>query len=524
MSWIGTALLLVGCSGAPTDDPTEAVTVDTVPTDAAGSGALSAARGTTGLPDGGGFADPGGQHPPIPAENPVWEWDAGGFVSDARWYGEHSWADVRMRVAGHLSAAGRDRARVHASRGDLTAAATAYTDLARRLDGIPTPGTGIARDIIEALRAAAHRDAALVGALAAQGTPEPVGDGLAALRARYLGLAVRHSAGEDVAEGARALQAALTRHLVVDDSLDIDAFADFDDRHALRVALVEAYVAALDPLGLEERWGHWRPTETRRQALLIGLAAGKLGGEDWTWKLSGILEGSPPDLAAIPAIRWPSALAEALHDPDQQADFTTEGLGWLPTGDTLIDTGGWPGPRAIGTLQRLGMDDAAHLRQLDTWAAGLDASLRADPSRIPAEVARVVAALDAHGHGSRFYNIKQVRNEAVRQLARAGEPELALSVLRSNRPLHNQDWACPNRDGILRALEGRLLAETGDTTGALRTLDGAVQVSSAFLRDVDAAERAGPGRGPGRQPPRGPVHPGGPRPGGASPGGSPPPH
>lgn len=509
MTWIGTALLLLGCSGAPSTDPTEAATADRVPSDAAGSGVPSGVPTPSGLPDGGGFADPGGQHPPIPAENPVWEWDAGGFVSDARWYGEHSWADVRMRVAGHLAAAGRDRARVLAARGDLTAAATAYADLARRLDGIPTPETGIARDIIEPLRAAAHRDAALVGTLAARGIPEPVGDGLAALRARYLGLAVRHSAGEDVAEEARTLQAALTRHLVVDDRLDIDAFADFDDRHALRVALVEAYIAALDPLGLEERWGHWRPTETRRQALLIGLAAGRLGAEDWTWKLSGTLEGTPPDLAGVPAVQWPSTLADALHDPDQRPDFTTEGLGWLPTGDTLIDTGGWPGPRAIGTLQRLGMDDDAHRRQLDSWAAALNETLRSEPSRVPHEISGVVDTLDALGHGSRFYNIKQVRNEAVRQLARAGEPALALSVLRSNRPLHNQDWACPNRDGILRALEGRLQAEAGDTVVALRTLEGAVQVSSAFLRDVDAAERAGPGRGPGRQPPRGPVHPGG---------------
>jgi hypothetical protein len=461
-----------------------------------------------GLPAGEGFADPGGQHPPIPAENPVWEWDAGGFVSDARWYGEHNWADVRMRVAGHVSAAGRDRGRVLASQGDLTAAATAYADLARRLDGVQTPADGIAREIVAPLQRAAHRDAALLGTLAAGGVPDVSGSGLDALRARYLGLAVRHERGEDVAADARSLQADLTRHLAVDADLDIDAFTDFDDRHALRVALVEAYLAALDPLGLDERWGYWRPTETRRQALLIGLATGRLGAEDWAWKVPNNLVGEIPSLAGVPAMRWPSVLAEALHDPDQAPDFTADGLGWLPTGDTLIDTGGWPGPRAIGTLERLGLDDPEHHAQLETWATGLDAALAEDPGEVPAEVAQVVDVLNAHGHGSRFYNIKQVRNDAVRQLARAGHADLALRILRTNRPLHHQDWSCPNRDGILRALEGRLQAEAGDEAGALRSLEQAVRVGSDFLRDVDAAERAGPGRGPGKRPPAGPGGPG----------------
>ena len=117
--------LLVACSGSPepstmTPSPASAPAVGPSPAPAAPANAPQ-----NGLPAGEGFADPGGQHPPIPPENPVWEWNAGGFVSDARWYGEHNWADVRMRIAGHLSAAGRDRARVLALDGDLTAAATA---------------------------------------------------------------------------------------------------------------------------------------------------------------------------------------------------------------------------------------------------------------------------------------------------------------------------------------------------------------------------------------------------------------
>jgi len=508
------ALAMLSCTGAAPDatapddatptSPGPAATTAQTGRPSAGGPPPPDGAPQGGLPAGEGFADPGGQHPPIPAENPVWEWDAGGFVSDARWYGEHNWADVRMRVAGHVSAAGRDRSRVLATQGDLTAAATSYADLARRLDGIQTPADGIAREIVAPLQRAAHRDAALLGTLAAGGVPDVSGSGLDALRARYLGLAVRHDGGDDVATEARALQADLTRHLAVDTGLDIDAFADFDDRHALRVALVEAYLAALDPMGLDERWGYWRPTETRRQALLIGLAAGRLGAEDWAWKVPGNLIGEVPSLATVPAIRWPSVLADALHDPDQATDFTADGLGWLPTGDTLIDTGGWPGPRAIGTLERLGLDDPRHQQQLETWATDLNTALAADAGTVPAEVANMVDVLDAHGHGSRFYNIKQVRNEAVRQLARAGRADLALRILHTNRPLHHQDWSCPNRDGILRALEGRLQAEAGDPAAALRSLEQAVRVGSDFLRDIDAAERAGPGRGPGKRPPAGP--------------------
>lgn len=517
------ALGLFACTGTPDPEPgapDPGPHASTQPAPGTSGPAPPAGANPGGGPADEGFADPGGQHPPIPAENSVWEWDAGGFVGDPRWYGEHNWSDVRMRVAGHLSAAGRDRGRVLASEGNLTAAATAYADLARRLDGIRPPGDGIAREIIAPLQRAAHRDAALLGTLAAGGDPDVVGSGLDALRARYLGLASRHDRGEDVAAEARTLQSDLTRHLAVDTDLDIDAFADFDDRHALRVALVEAYLAALDPMGLEERWGYWRPTETRRQALLIGLATGRLGAEDWAWKIPNILVGDIPSLTGVPAIRWPSVLGEALHDPDQVADFTAEGLGWLPTGDTLIDTGGWPGPRAIGTLERLGLDDADHAEQLETWATSLDEVLAQDPGRLPAEVARVVDVLDAHGHGSRFYNIKQTRNEAVRQLALAGRADLALRVLQSNWPLHHQDWACPNRAGILLALKGRLQAEAGDKAAALRTLEEAVRVGSAFLRDVDSSERAGPRRGPGKRPPPGPGGPGT-GPGGAQGGGPP---
>ena len=117
-------------------------------------------------------------------------------------------------------------------------------------------------------------------------------------------------------------------------------------------------------------------------------------------------------------------------------------------------------------------------------------------------------------HGSRFYNIKQLRNVATRQLARGGEYELALQVLEANWPLHNQDWACPNREGILLALKGRLKALAG-RPDADQTLAQAQAAGRSFLEDVARAER---GEEVGVRPP-----PMGPPPGGQPPGGQPPP-
>ena len=80
--------------------------------------------------------DEGQKHPPIPADNPMWEWDAQNFVPDFGWFGEHSWADVRMRVAGHLSAAGRDLARVKASQEEWMPASLSYKKLHKQLKAI----------------------------------------------------------------------------------------------------------------------------------------------------------------------------------------------------------------------------------------------------------------------------------------------------------------------------------------------------------------------------------------------------
>ena len=462
----------VACSGTPSEPTTAPPATATGP-------------GHGGPPP---DLDQGQQHPPIPAHSPVWEKDAGGFVPEFRWYGEQSWADVRMRVAGHLSAAGRDLARLSGARGEWAEASAIYSHVAERLAEIPVPPEGVSHDLHALLLEALRRDAALTGALArGEAPPEPEGAlGLAGARARYLGLALRHRAGEDVSAEAQALQAVLRLHMAPRTDLDLDTFADFSDRHALRVRLVAAYLDALDPLGLEERWGYWEAAEVQRQARLLSIALTGLCGEA---EALGELVGEAPSLAGVDPVLWPSVLADHLHSPDQQVAFTAEELGWLPTGDSLIDVGGQPGPRAIGTLEKLGLDDPQHRPWLEQTAQAL-AQTAAPPDTV-AQVRAAAAYLDGMPHNSRYYNVKQLRNAGVRQLARAGAFPAALEILGDNWPLHHQDWACPNRAGILHALEGRLRAEAGDPRAA-EVLRQALQDGEDFLRQVAGAERRQP--------------------------------
>lgn len=459
-----------------------------------------------------GSRDQGQQHPPLPADIPVWDWDAGGFVPDFGWYGEHSWDDVRMRVAGHLAVAGRDKARVLAAAGELTAAQAVQADLAETLGAIEVSSSEVAARIQAILVAASTRDAALYGALAAGQAPADGGDGLAAARARYLGLAQRYDAGASPADLQRELDPLMAELRVLGqprNDLDLAGFDDFNDRHELRVRLFDAAFDAADPLGLSEPWGYWESQELARQVAVLDQA------------VQALRDGPPDALAGTPAVGWPSLLAEREVSPGQTAAFTAEGLGWLPTGDSLIDVAAEPGPMAIGTLEKLGLEDADHAAWLAERADALNAALAADPSTVRPLITAMTAHFDAMGHGSRYYNIKQARNEAVRQLARAGHPELALDILRDNLPLHHQDWACPNREGILLSLEGRLLAEAGQRDPALAALDAAMDAGRAFLANADAAQVAGPHKGPGRTPPM--LGGGGSPPPGGGPQGQPPP-
>jgi hypothetical protein len=434
--------------------------------------------------------DPGdwGEQPPLPANNPMWAWDAQGFVPDAHWYGEKSWDDVRMRVLGHQAVAMRDQARIQAEQGELAAAAGTYGSLVALLQDHP-PGTSVyAKGVHAALLAAAERDQALCAALA-QDAPVPQAEGLAGLRARYLELARTGAEGEAVWALAKELEAWVEPP---DEPLDIYAFGDFDDRHALRVTLFQTALDAADPLGLDEPWGYWEQPEQQRQARVLHMATVRLASGSWGDR--GALVGDLPQAHDNP-IHWPSQLAAALHTPDP--GFTVPGLGRLPTGDTLIDTGAQPGPASTGTLARLGLDDPAHTVWLKAQSTTLNATLTHDPDAALAELRALAATLDAHDHDSRYYNVKAARNEGVRVFARAGRPDLAQALLSDALPLHNQDWMCPNRAGILQILRARLEHQAGDER-ALATLGGAHYLGSEFLGWVAQAEA---GQEVGRRPP-----------------------
>ena len=116
-----------------------------------------------------------------------------------------------------------------------------------------------------------------------------------------------------------------------------------------------------------------------------------------------------------------------------------------------------PSGRTSGLNDALKLSPEATLKRLDVW----------------------VSRIDAYGHGSRYYNIKQARNEAVRRLAEAGHHPLALVVLRPSWPPHHQDWACPNRDGTLRALEARSAAR-GDVDAIRRVNEQAIRLIERF--------------------------------------------
>ena len=61
-------------------------------------------------------------------------------------------------------------------------------------------------------------------------------------------------------------------------------------------------------------------------------------------------------------------------------------------------------------------------------------------------------------------------------------------MLQENFPLHNQDWACPNRQGILEAIGGRLLV-LDENPQAVEKLEDSIQTSLDFLQNVSLAEQ-----------------------------------
>ena len=427
--------------------------------------------------------DQGQKHPPIPSDNPIWEWDAKGFVPDYGWFGEHSWTDVRMRVLGHLSIAYRDLARSYAMIGDFTTASETYQNLATILRQTDTTPSGHAEQIRQILLQAAERDRDLLLAFN-KGQDFPVIQGLSALRLRYYQLALQSKPTEqDVVQ----LQQQLRSFTELRTDLNISAFQDFTDRHQLRVRLFAAYTDSVNPLYIDDPWDYWHPQEIQKQAEALTAAAGQLHLADSTDVQVKLL--------------LPKATPTApLSSKDEQA--IVEEFGRLPTGDTLIDTAGQPGPMGIGSLMKLDHTDPTHR----TWllAAGQDVLqyLSSAPQRSFSSCQKAVADLDKYTHGSRFYNVKQFRNACVRQLARAQHFELAHTLFMQSFPLHHQDWACPNREGLLLAISGRLLIQDGQMEAGRTELQKSIKAGTTFLQQVTLAEQ---GKINGPRPPFVPV-------------------
>ena len=123
------------------------------------------------------------KHPPIPADNPIWEWDAKNFVPDFGWFGEHSWMDVRMRVVGHISAAGRDLVRYHVQQGDFIRAKEEAENIISILKNIPKKQTGFSAEIHDILLNGFIRDAQWIGVISDQKINfQPIATGSLALR------------------------------------------------------------------------------------------------------------------------------------------------------------------------------------------------------------------------------------------------------------------------------------------------------------------------------------------------------
>ena len=429
--------------------------------------------------------DQGQKHPPIPADNPIWEWDAKAFVPDFGWFGEHNWDGVRMRVMGHLAIGYRELARSYLEQEEWEKGLDEYQKLESFLKTLNFTNAKFAQEIQTSLLEAVQRDILLIQGLR-DNEPLQKTLGFADLRRSYYELA--RAENPSLFE-IKSLQDRLERHLPLRDDLDIANFKDFTDRHKLRSRLFEAYSDVLDPLSNSDaRWGYWRAEEITRQALALGLALEKLGGNNWQNKTTGWTYTTPTFEDSSP-IFYPSLISKNLKDLNQELLATSAEFGRLPTGDSLIDIGGQPGPFGIGSLMKLDHKDAIHSVWLKEQASLIISSLPENPAQAKTYCQNAMQELNSYTHGSRFYNIKQMRNACTRQLARAGHFAEAQEIFQTSFPLHNQDWACPNREGLLLTISGRLYLQDQQRIQGKKVLQEAIDAGLELLVNVSKAEK-----------------------------------
>lgn len=447
--------------------------------------------------------DKGQKHPPLPADNPAWEWDAQGFVPDFGWFGEHNWSDVRMRVVGHLAMGFRDLARFHLLNQDWTMALQTNQRAIQTLSSINTEPSKFAEEIRSILIQSFKRDAQILQALQGQAAfPETNPDTLIHWRIAIWKLQQQPaSTNSEIA----AIQSEIQQRFATPKVSAIDDFDNFTDRHKLRTELFQAYVDSLDPLlPTDLRWGYWRPAEIQRQAaaLWMTLEAMKSPSSlepsklfvpiDW-WYGNDTLLLQHPFTTTVASLKDTNPIFTSSYYSllirDQQADFSAEQFGRLPTGDSIIDVGGQPGPMGIGTLMKLDVSDDTHHAWLTQYGNTLQELASQHPDKAVATCQQAISELNAYTHGSRFYNVKQFRNACTRQLARLGHYAAAKTIFDDSFPLHHQDWACPNREGLLLVILGRLTALSESTPAGLDVLERAIQSGLGFLQQVDQAEQ-----------------------------------
>ena len=496
-----TLSIWLGCSSTPSESPTIASTtkntVVSTPTPSKSNNTQQ--KSVQPVFENNGNLDKGQKHPPLPADNPAWEWDAQGFVPDFGWYGEHNWSDVRMRVVGHLAMGFRDLARFHLLQGDWKQAISTHERSIKTLSNINTQPSKFAEEIRNILLQSFQRDLQILQALQGNGEfPQTELDSLIHWRIQVWKL---QRENPDI-NNIEKIQSELKNRFSEPTVSKIDDFDNFVDRHKLRTELFQAYVDSLDPLLPSDlRWGYWRPTEIQRQAgaLWLTLEAMKSDSspiatnlftpESW-WMGEDSKRLTHPFTQSLLSIKEKSNHFTSSYYAwllnDQRPDFSPEQFGRLPTGDSIIDVGGQPGPMGIGTLMKLDLSDNTHNQWLTTYGTQLKT---ATPSEMVELCTNAINELNAHTHGSRFYNVKQFRNGCTRQLARMGHYKEAKTIFDGSFPLHHQDWACPNREGLLLVILGRLTALSESTDAGIQTLEQSIQSGLNFLKQVDDAEQ-----------------------------------